>query len=445
MRELVRDYIKKFRLLTTDRPLLVGVSGGADSIALLTVLVRLGYSCIGAHCNFHLRGEESVRDELFVSDYVSSLRIPFCKIDFDTRQYAAVHRLSIEMAARKLRYEWFEKKRQEYEAQAIAVAHHRDDNIETVLMNLIRGTGIRGLAGIRPKNGFIVRPLLSISREEIVAWLSKEKLPYVTDSTNLSEAYTRNFVRLRVLPLLEEINPSVRNAIERTSVNLSDVETIYLDVIEKAKTVVFQEKDRISIPLLMQYPAPATILYELLRPYNFTRLVINDIFLALNKESGKIFYSSTYRLIKDRDSLLITPLTQPDCDSNYVLAGETGKLEYPIKLSWEKVVLDKDFHIRKDKNIAYFDCEKLTFPLKLRHWKEGDWFIPFGRKGRKKLSDYFSDHKFSYRDKEQIWLLCSGENIIWVTGERSDNRFCVEKATREVLVVHFFQQKYCNK
>lgn len=445
MRELVRDYIKKFQLLTADRPVLVGVSGGADSIALLTVLVRLGYSCIGAHCNFHLRGEESVRDELFVSDYVSSLRIPFCKIDFDTRQYAVTHGLSIEMAARKLRYEWFEKKRQEYGAQAIAVAHHRDDSIETVLMNLIRGTGIRGMVGIRPKNGLIVRPLLFISREEILAWLSKEKLPYVTDSTNLSDAYTRNFVRLKVLPLLEEINPSVRNAVERTSSNLAEVETIYLDVLEKAKAEVFQGENCISIPLLMQYAAPATILYELLKPYDFSRPVINDIFLALTKESGKIFYSSAYRLIKDRDYLLINPLIHSNFESNYELPGETGELEYPIKLSWKKVVIDKDFHIRKDKNVAYFDCQKLTFPLKLRHWKEGDWFIPFGMKGRKKLSDYFSDHKFSRRDKEQIWLLCSGENIIWITGERSDNRFCVEKATREVLVVHFFQQKYCNK
>lgn len=445
MRDIVRDYIEKFQLLTKDRPVLVGVSGGADSIALLTVLVKLGYSCIGAHCNFHLRGEESLRDEQFVADYLSSLQIPLCKIDFDTRKYAAGHNLSIEMAARELRYEWFEKKRQEYGTQAIAVAHHRDDSIETVLMNLLRGTGIRGLGGIRPKNGFIVRPLLCVSREEILTWLSEEKLQYVTDSTNLSDGYTRNFIRLRVLPLLEEINPSVRNAIERTSQNLSAVETIYIDVIEKAKSEVFQEGNRISISLLMQYPSPAAILYELLKPYDFTRLVIDDIFCSLTKESGKIFYSPTFRAIKDRNNLLLTPIDRTDPETSCVLTTETGELEQPVKLSWQKVVIDKDFQIRKDKNWAYFDYEKLTFPLILRHWKEGDWFIPFGMKGRKKVSDYFSDHKFSRIDKEQIWLLCSGENIIWITGERSDNRFCVDEATKEVLIVHFFQQKRCNK
>lgn len=445
MRDIVRDYIEKFQLLTKDRPVLVGVSGGADSIALLTVLVKLGYSCIGAHCNFHLRGEESLRDEQFVADYLWSLQIPLCRIDFDTRHYAADHNLSIEMAARELRYEWFEKKRQEYGAQAIAVAHHRDDSIETVLMNLIRGTGIRGLGGIRPKNGFIIRPLLCVNREEILTWLSEEKLPYVTDSTNLSDAYTRNFIRLKVLPLLEEINPSVRNAIERTSQNLSAVETIYRDIIQKVKSEVFQDGNRISISLLLQHPSPSTLLYELLKPYDFTRLVVDDIFRSLTKESGKIFYSPTFRLIKDRNDLLLTPLVENDIQSIYQLTTETGESEQPIKLSWQKVVIDKDFHIRKDKNIAYFDFEKISFPLILRHWEEGDWFIPFGMKGRKKLSDYFSDHKFSRMDKEQIWLLCSGENIIWITGERSDNRFCVDEATKEVLVVHFFQQKHCNK
>lgn len=216
MRDVVRAYIEKYRLLTENRPVLVGVSGGADSIALLTLLVESGYSCIAAHCNFHLRGDESLRDEQFVREYARKLDVPFLMTDFDTRKYATSRRLSIEMAARELRYDWFEEQRVATGAQAIAVAHHRDDSVETLLMNLVRGTGIRGMSGIRPKNGFVVRPLLAVSREDILEWLARRGLRYVTDSTNLSDAYTRNFIRLRVLPLLKEINPSVKNSIART-------------------------------------------------------------------------------------------------------------------------------------------------------------------------------------------------------------------------------------
>lgn len=440
MRDIVRAYIEKFQLLTKDQPVLVGVSGGADSIALLTLLVKLGYSCIGAHCNFHLRDDESMRDEQFTADFISLLKIPFCTVDFNTTQYAAEHHLSIEMAARELRYNWFEEKRQEYGAQAIAVAHHRDDSVETVLMNLIRGTGIRGLSGIPPRNGYIVRPLLCVSRKDIVEWLSTQDLVYVTDSTNLTDAYTRNFIRLRILPLLEEINPSVRTAIARTAEHLSSAEAIYLDVLKKAKAEVLDTENRISIPLLMRYPSPETILYELLKPFYFTRLVANEVFRSLFKESGKTFYSPTFRLVKDRDYLLVTSI-EKESPSCYVYDAVEGYWREPIELSCRKIVINNDFHIHKDKNIAYFDYEKLSFPLTLRRWKEGDWFIPFGMKGRKKLSDYFSDNKFSRLDKERVWLLCSGDNIIWIVGERSDNRFCLDKTTRSVLVVHFFSTK----
>lgn len=204
----IRLYIEKYRLLSEDRPVLVGLSGGADSVALLGVLVRLGYPCIALHCNFHLRGEESDRDEAFACEFAESLEVPFHKIDFDTISYAGERHLSIEMAARELRYAWFEEMRERLGGQATAVAHHRDDNVETVLMNLIRGTGIRGMSGIRPRNGFIVRPLLCVSREDILAWLADQGYAYMVDSTNLSDAYTRNFIRLNVLPILEEINPS---------------------------------------------------------------------------------------------------------------------------------------------------------------------------------------------------------------------------------------------
>ncbi len=248
----IRLYIEKYRLLSEDRPVLVGLSGGADSVALLGVLVRLGYPCIALHCNFHLRGEESDRDEAFACEFAESLEVPFHKIDFDTISYAGEKHLSIEMAARELRYAWFEEMRERLGGQATAVAHHRDDSVETVLMNLIRGTGIRGMSGIRPRNGFIVRPLLCVSREDILAWLADQGYAYMVDSTNLSDAYTRNFIRLNVLPLLEEINPSARNTIAEASAIKFD------DIITQERTILIHGKGRkqrliyISSPITWQ-------------------------------------------------------------------------------------------------------------------------------------------------------------------------------------------------
>ena len=441
MRDVVRAYIDKYQLLTAGKPVLVGVSGGADSIALLTVLVELGYSCIVGHCNFHLRGEESMRDECFTETYARKLGLPFVKVDFNTRDYAAEHHLSVEMAARELRYAWFEEMRCVHDAQAIAVAHHRDDNVETVLMNLIRGSGIRGMSGIRPKNGFVVRPLLSVTRQEILQWLSERQLEYVTDSTNLSAAYTRNFIRLRVLPLLETINPSVRTAINRTAEHLAETESLFAYVMADARKRVFEAENRLSIKALMQYPSPKTVLFELLKAFHFTPSSVDEIFLSLNKESGKLFFSSSHRLVKDRDCLLLSPLAAAGEKEVYFLTGEEGCWSGPIDLAFSRIVRTEELHIQKDKDIAYFDLDKLKFPLVLRHWQQGDWFVPFGMQGRKKLSDYFSDKKFSRLEKERVWLLCSGDEVIWIVGERSDNRFRVECATKRCLVVNFFRKR----
>ena len=441
MRDVVRAYIDKYQLLTVGKPVLVGVSGGADSIALLTVLVELGYSCIVGHCNFHLRGEESMRDECFTETYARKLGLPFVKVDFNTRDYAAEHHLSVEMAARELRYAWFEEMRCVHDAQAIAVAHHRDDNVETVLMNLIRGSGIRGMSGIRPKNGFVIRPLLPVTRQEILQWLAERQLEYVTDSTNLSAAYTRNFIRLRVLPLLETINPSVRTAINRTAEHLAETESLFAYVMADARKRVFEAENRLSIKALMQYPSPKTVLFELLKAFHFTPSSVDEIFLSLNKESGKLFFSSSHRLVKDRDCLLLSPLAAAGEKEVYFLTGEEGCWSGPIDLAFSRIVRTEELHIQKDKDIAYFDLDKLKFPLVLRHWQQGDWFVPFGMQGRKKLSDYFSDKKFSRLEKEQVWLLCSGDEVIWIVGERSDNRFRVECATKRCLVVNFFRKR----
>ena len=406
-------------------------------MALLSVLVRLGYACVALHCDFHLRGEESERDAAFARTFAESLGVPFYQTDFDTVAYAREHHLSIEMAARALRYAWFEELRERLGAQAIAVAHHRDDSVETVVMNLIRGTGIRGLTGIRPRNGFVVRPLLCVSRADIVAWLENQGIRYVTDSTNLSDAYTRNFIRLNVLPLLEKINPSVREAIARSAEHLSAVASVYAYEIARAREEVFVSEGCLSIEALCRFPAPEAILYELLKEYGFSRWVSAEVFDALRKESGKVFYSKTHRLLKDRAYLWIVPLEREAEKTFFLLDPLREIYREPVGLTFRELPFTPDFQMEKNRRVAYFDADKLRFPLTLRKWREGDWFVPFGMKGRQKLSDYFSDHKFSRIEKEKAWLLCSGDAIIWLIGERADNRFRIDSGTKRVLAVNF--------
>lgn len=435
MKEQIQQYIIQHQLLSGEKPVVVGISGGADSVALLHILVSLGYKCIAAHCNFNLRGDESFRDEQFTIDFTKRLQVPLCKISFETNKYAQENRLSVEMAARELRYRWFEELLNTYDADAIAVAHHRDDSVETLLINLTRGSGLTGLTGIKPKNGNVVRPLLCVSREDIYAYIENNGLEYVTDSSNSSDIYTRNFIRLKVIPLLEEINPSVKASLARTANHLYDASLIYNHSIEEARRVIIQN-NRLSISALLSFPAPATILYEMLKPYGFSRTVCESIFTVLEKDSGKIFYSSTHRLLKDRSDLLIDVLSGED-NRAYLINLEDDNVDLPVELKPEIVVIKEDYQIEKDKKFAYFDFDKLSFPLVLRHWQEGDWFVPFGMKGKKKISDYFSDKKFSLFDKEKTWLLCSGQDVIWIVGERTDNRYRIEKTTKRVLKLKF--------
>lgn len=435
MKEQIQQYIIQHQLLSGEKPVVVGISGGADSVALLHILVSLGYKCIAAHCNFNLRGDESFRDEQFTIDFTQRLQVPLCKISFETNKYAQENRLSVEMAARELRYRWFEELLNTYDADAVAVAHHRDDSVETLLINLTRGSGLTGLTGIKPKNGNVVRPLLCVSREDIYTYIEKNGLEYVTDSSNSSDIYTRNFIRLKVIPLLEEINPSVKASLARTANHLYDASLIYNHSIEEARRVIIQS-NRLSISALLSFPAPATILYEMLKPYGFSRTVCESIFTVLEKDSGKIFYSSTHRLLKDRSDLLIDVLSGED-NRAYLINLEDDNVDLPVELKPEIVVIKEDYQIEKDKKFAYFDFDKLSFPLVLRHWQEGDWFVPFGMKGKKKISDYFSDKKFSLFDKEKTWLLCSGQDVIWIVGERTDNRYRIEKTTKRVLKLKF--------
>lgn len=416
----IAQYIDNEKLFPLNARIIVALSGGADSVALLRILHTLGYDCEAAHCNFHLRGAESDRDEMFVRKLCKTMRIPLHTIDFATEQYAIEKKISIEMAARELRYQWFAEIKEKTKANVIAVAHHQDDSVETVLLNLIRGTGINGLLGIRPKNGDIVRPLLCISRKEITDYLQNAKQEYMTDSTNLQDEYTRNKIRLNLLPLMQEINPLVKEHIIDTSNYLNDVNRIYNKGIEEGKQRVIEKGD-IRIISLLKEPSPEALLFEILYPLGFNAAQTKNILAMLEGQTGKQFISKDgWRVVKDRELLLIDKKKKQEIP--------------PFCLIKEEKEYTKDFIIPREKHIACFDTDKLIGEINLRKWQTGDIFIPFGMKGKKKVSDYLTDRKFSIIQKENQWVLCCGDKIIWIVGERTDNRFRIDEKTKKVTV-----------
>lgn len=430
----IAQYIEKEQLLTLQDKVLVTLSGGADSVALLRILLSLGYNCEAAHCNFQLRGEESNRDENFVEQLCHKLNVPLHVICFDTKSYAREHKISIEMAARELRYGWFDALAKEHEYTAIAVAHHQDDSVETMLLNLIRGTGISGLLGIpakcrnqvstREENGWIVRPLLCVTRDEITDYLKHIGQDYVVDSTNLQDEYTRNKIRLKLIPMMREINPAIKDRLSQTGNYLSEVAAVYQHAIEEGKSRV-RTNEGISISALLSEPSPSALLFELLSPLGFNSSQIDDIMQAvIAGQSGKQFTGSKeWRVVRDRDFLLINNI------------GKEENTTPPFRLVFEEKEYTPGFTISKDKRIAYFDADKLNGELITRKWKQGDTFIPFGMTGKKLVSDFLTDKKFSLVQKENQWVLCCEEKIAWVIGERTDNRFRIDHTTRRVMVV----------
>lgn len=426
----IAQYIDNERLFPINARIIVALSGGADSVALLRILHTLGYDCEAAHCNFHLRGTESDRDEMFVRKLCKTMKTPLHTIDFATEQYAIEKKISIEMAARELRYQWFAEIKEKTKADVIAVAHHQDDSVETVLLNLIRGTGINGLLGIRPKNGDIVRPLLCISRKEITDYLQNAGQEYMTDSTNLQDEYTRNKIRLNLLPLMQEINPLVKEHIIDTSNYLNDVNRIYNKGIEEGKQRVI-EKGNIRIVPLLKEPSPEALLFEILYPLGFNAAQTKNILTMLEGQTGKQFISKDgWRAVKNRELLLIDKKEKQE--------------NPPFCLIKEEKEYTKDFIIPREKHIACFDTDKLIGEINLRKWQTGDIFIPFGMKGKKKVSDYLTDRKFSIIQKENQWVLCCGDKIIWIVGERTDNRFRIDEKTKKVTVFKMSEKAIDN-
>ena len=428
----VQTYISNNNLIPKHGKVIVGLSGGPDSMALLHILMHLGYNCIAAHCNFHLRGDASNSDEEFVVKWCRENNVTLSVVDFDTHAYSIEHKVSIEMAARNLRYNWFDKLRVEQDAKAIAVGHHQDDSVETILINLIRGTGIRGLTGIPKKNKYIVRPLLSVTRNEIMDYISSNNISYVTDHTNEEDIYTRNIIRLNVLPILETINPAVKNSIITTSSNLQEVEKIYTQYTEAAIKAVLKD-NHIHISSLKSTLSPQSVLFEILAPLGFTPSVIEDISNNLDSIPGKVYLSDDYRLLKDRDYLIISENeTERIEDKEYLVYLETLDSELPFNLTIKTEEYSPDFEIQRNSSILQVDIDKLSFPLILRKWRNGDWFVPFGMKGKKKISDFFTDNKFNLLQKEGTWVLVSEGNIVWIVDHRADNRFRITDTTKTV-------------
>ena len=433
MHRKVRRYIESRQLLDYDAKVAVALSGGADSVALLHILTRLDYRCTAVHCNFHLRGEESLRDENFTRALCAKLGIRLTVAQFDTTAYAKEKKISIEMAARELRYRFFEETASAEGATAIAVAHHRDDVAETVLLNLTRGTGIRGLHGIQPKNGNIIRPLLCLDRAEITTYLESIGQEYVTDSSNLTTDYTRNKIRLEILPLLRTINPSITHTLAETAERITEAEKVYNRAIADGKRRIL-DNNSINIAQLLDEPSPTALLHEILTPLGFNGQQSTDIIEHIGGGSGKEYKSHTHTLTRDREKLIITAnngdsptAATPLADNNtYTTPG--GTLTTTLKAH--------DGTIDKSRNTATLDNSKLKKPLTLRPIQRGDRFRPLGMKGSKLVSDYLTDRKKTLPEKQrQLAVVDRDNNIVWLVGERPAAPYAVTPQTTETLIL----------
>lgn len=446
MKQKISDYISKHSLLSRDALHLVALSGGADSVALLRILRDLDYQIEAAHCNFHLRGSESDRDEAFVRQLCDSLGIKLHLIHFDTETYASVHQVSIEMAARELRYGYFLSLCKDIGAETVCVAHHRDDAVETFLMNLLRGSGIHGLTGIRPKNGQIVRPLLCVGRQDILDYLHSIGQDYVTDSTNLESIVLRNKLRLQVLPLLKQLNPKAVENIDKTANYLREAEKVYnayfaghpdrgqVPVRNNPAQMADRYLSPVRIPLdeITKQPSPECFLHEWLAPYGFNPSQIAQILDDLTGESGREFLSATHTLLIDRSQLVLEP---KQAEIKPLRIPEAGNYRFLPEILFS-VKLTDDLSISKSEECATLDAANIQFPLTVRQVVSGDAFCPFGMEGRKLVSDFLTDRKISLLEKRrQLVVTAANGDIIWLVGQRTDHRYRITASTHQVLSI----------
>ncbi|MCB0456194.1 MAG: tRNA lysidine(34) synthetase TilS [Flavobacteriaceae bacterium] len=412
--------------------LLVACSGGLDSVVLAFLLKELHYEIGLAHCNFSLRGAESDGDEAFVLELAKKWNVPVFTETFNTKAYAATNKISTQMAARELRYTWFDEIIKSNSYNYLLTAHHADDNLETFLINLSRGTGLRGLTGIPAFNETTVRPLLPFAKEELLNFAKQQHLFWREDSSNSSNDYLRNELRHEVIPLLKKTSQGFLKNVQKTQQHLLETEALVEDYVVLIRNLVMQQTPHgfeISIPKLLDLPHPEALLYELLSPFQFTAW--EDISALLHAQSGKQVFSSEYRVLKNREMLMVTEIPSEEKNLSKFISENEQQIDSPLRMSF--IPTDKMGYIAT--NTVYVDTSKLDYPLELRKWQEGDIFQPFGMKGKKKLSKFFKDEKLSLATKEQIWVLLSNRKIVWVVGYRMDDFFKITSKTETILKI----------
>lgn len=438
------DFTRGRCLVEPHDRVLLGVSGGIDSVVMMHLFLQAGWPVGVAHCNYQLRGGESEGDRDFVRSLAEKYQVPFYEKRFDTQEYAREHGLSIQMAARRLRYRWFEQLRQDKGYDHVAMGHNKDDLAETFLINLSRGTGLKGLTGIKAARGTLIRPLLFASRGEIAAYCHEQGISYREDSSNRQTYYNRNKIRHHVIPVFRELNPRFLDTMMENTGRLQDVYHLYRMFIEEKKRELVRQKGPDTYISKQQVggEAYATFLYELLRDYGFGGDVVQQIAHEIDGTPGKEYYSESHRLLRDREWLVVSPLAggQQQVSGHpprYYLEEDVEEVQEPIKLRVKKFERAEGWRIPRDRDVACIDYDKLVFPLILRRWQHGDYFKPLGLDHLKKLSDFFVDRKYSRLEKEQAWLLTCGEKVVWVVGDRLDERFKVDRYTRHILQITY--------
>jgi len=439
MLDQFNDFIKEQKLCRFGEQILLAVSGGIDSVVMTHLFSQSDYNCAIAHCNFQLRGEESDEDEAFVTTLAASLEMQFHVKQFDVDEAVSNKGISVQMAARELRYAWFEELIHQQSYDAVATAHNRNDSVETFFLNLSRGTGIRGLTGIPLRNGDIIRPLLFASREEITGYARRNNLIFREDSSNIETKYRRNKIRHDVVTVMQQINPGFLETMARNMSRFREVHTIYMQSVDNTRKALFdKDSNRIHIDIaaLKKLSPIRTWLYELFSPFGFTRSQCEGIEKIMDADPGRQSISTTHQLYKDRSQLILVESTQKAFDRYYLDNPENlSSLPFPMDVE----VLDRSElqQIPDDKQIACLDHAEILFPLTIRHWMHGDYFYPLGMNQMKKLSDFFVDEKIPVPEKEGTWIMASGNKIVWIMGHRIDNRFRITAKTTRVLLLRF--------
>jgi tRNA(Ile)-lysidine synthase len=432
-----KKFISDNNLITPGDKILLAVSGGIDSMVMTYLFHQLGYKFGIAHCNFSLRARESDKDEELVRQYASENNIQFHSTRFETKTYARKNKLSVQMAARDLRYKWFEEIRNENGYDSIAIAHNLNDNIETLLINLTRGTGLAGMAGMKPVSNKIIRPLLFATRHDILTFRNQHKIVFREDKSNADTKYTRNKIRHLVIPVLKEINPSIEITLGETAERFSGFNEIVSEYISRLRETISEEREQFitfNVNQLKTRLHNKAVLFELFKPYGMTNALLIDLMKVISGKTGGQIITDTHRIIKNRKEIIVSD-EEIRKETSYTIENIQSFPDFPGISSARNITVTENFEISSDPHIACIDSQKISFPVIIRKWRAGDYFYPLGMKQKKKLSNYFIDKKYSMFDKENIFILESGGKIVWIIGDRIDDRFRITDSTKKGLLL----------